>query len=89
VALDANSRKNPHLTQYNDKVISPMNMDETVLPEPKKPLAGTCHHKWQKQAGPYVVAQVCELCRLYRYKSSATADWEYRAAIPYGRAPEE
>jgi len=36
-----------------------------------------------------VVAQVCAVCKLYRYKSSATADWEYRAPIPFGRVPAE
>ncbi|HMD87429.1 MAG TPA: hypothetical protein VKO18_22295 [Terriglobia bacterium] len=66
-----------------------MNIDDSIVPEPKKPLAGACHHQWQNQGGPYVVAQVCELCKLYRYKSSATADWEYRAPIPFGREPAE
>ncbi len=66
-----------------------MDMNDTALPEQKKPLAGSCHHDWQNQEGPYVVAQLCERCRLFRYKSGTTADWEYRAAIPYGRAPEE
>jgi len=66
-----------------------MNIDDPILPEQKKPLAGACHHKWQDQDGPYVVAQVCALCKLYRYKSSVTADWEYRAPIPFGRAPVE
>lgn len=51
----------------------------------EKPLAGNCQHVWQDQESPYVVAQVCKFCRLYRYKSSATADWEYRAPIPIGK----
>ena len=66
-----------------------MNIDDSILPEQKKPLAGACHHQWQNQEGPYVVAQVCELCKLYRYKSGATADWEFRAPIPFGRTPAE
>jgi hypothetical protein len=59
------------------------------LPEPerKKPLAGTCHHQWQDQQSPYAVAQLCEVCKLFRYKTSATADWEYRAPIPVGQLP--
>ena len=36
-----------------------------------------------------MVAQVCELCKLYRYKSNPTADWEYRAPIPFGRTAVE
>lgn len=61
------------------------------LPEPeqKKPLAGTCHHQWQSQKSPYAVAQLCGLCKLFRYKTSATADWEYRAPIPVGKFPVE
>jgi len=66
-----------------------MNIDDSILPEQKKPLAGACHHNWQNQEGPYAVAQVCDLCKLYRYKSSTTADWEYRAPIPFGRTPTE
>ena len=49
-----------------------------------KPLAGTCHHQWQDQESQYVVAQICTLCKLYRYKAGATSDWEYRAPIPFG-----
>ncbi len=49
-----------------------------------KPLAGHCHHQWQDQQSPYVAAQVCALCKLYRYKAALTADWEYRAPIPVG-----
>jgi hypothetical protein len=52
---------------------------------PRKPLAGSCPHRWVDQESPFVVAQVCEACRLFRYKSSLTADWEYRAPIPIGR----
>jgi hypothetical protein len=59
------------------------------LPEPeqKKPLAGTCHHQWQNQQSPYAVAQLCKVCKLFRYQTSATADWEYRAPIPVGQLP--
>ena len=64
-------------------------MDDSILPGQSKPLAGTCHHQWQNQESPYVVAQVCSVCKLFRYKSSSTADWEYRAPIPFGRAPAE
>jgi hypothetical protein len=52
-------------------------------PLDEKPLAGSCHHQWVDQETGYVVAQVCALCRLFRYKASATADWEYRAPIPF------
>ncbi len=62
-----------------------MSIEHFELPEQKKPFAGSCHHQWRDQESPYVVAQVCEVCKLYRYKSSATADWEYRAPIPFGR----
>jgi len=55
-----------------------------------KPLAGSCQHKWQNQKSPYIVAQVCEVCKLFRYKAGLTSDWEYRAPIPMGRvAPGE
>ena len=54
-----------------------------------KPLAGDCKHQWEKQETPYFVAQLCNLCRLFRYKASLTADWEYRAPIPMGGAPRE
>lgn len=58
-------------------------------PEPlaegeQKPLAGSRAHVWQDQESQYLVAQVCKLCKLYRYKTSFTADWEYRAPIPIG-----
>jgi hypothetical protein len=66
-----------------------MNIDDSILPEQKKPFAGTCHHQWRNQESPYVVAQVCLLCKLFRYKSNATADWEYRAPIPFGIARTE
>jgi hypothetical protein len=52
-----------------------------------KPLAGTCHHRWKNLETPYYLAQLCELCKLYRYKAARAADWEYRAPIP--RAPVE
>ncbi len=51
--------------------------------EETKPRAGACHHDWVDQESPYVVAQVCKICMLYRYKASQTSDWEYRAPIPY------
>jgi hypothetical protein len=57
--------------------------------ENPKPLAGTCHHDWRDQEAPFVVAQLCLNCRLFRYKSSVTADWEYRAPIPIGRVARE
>lgn len=66
-----------------------MDIDDLMLPEIKKPLAGACHHQWQNQERPFAVAQVCDVCKLYRYKSSATADWEYRAPIPVGSVPAE
>ncbi len=50
--------------------------------ESKKPLAGTCSHRWKDQASPYFKAQVCDFCKLYRYKVSSRADWEFRAPIP-------
>jgi len=49
----------------------------------EKPLAGSCHHQWRDQKSPYLVAQICTLCKLFRYKSSRRADWEYRAPIPF------
>lgn len=49
---------------------------------PAKSLAGTCHHRWQKVDAPYETAQVCEKCKLYRYRVARGADWEYRAPIP-------
>ncbi len=51
----------------------------------QKPLAGDCTHAWQNQKGRYLVEQICERCKLYRYKSNPTADWEYRVPIPLGR----
>jgi hypothetical protein len=47
-----------------------------------KPLAGNCNHRWEDQESAYLVAQVCEFCKLYRYKPGLRADWEYRAPIP-------
>jgi hypothetical protein len=58
---------------------------EPTPSEHAKPLAGTCHHQWQNEDTPFAVAQLCTLCRLFRYKIAATADWEYRAPIPVGR----
>lgn len=61
-------------------------MDRDVPPsQPTKPLAGTCQHDWQTQSTPYAVAELCTACRLFRYKPSPTADWEYRAPIPVGK----
>ena len=55
-----------------------------------KPLAGSCQHKWQNQKSPYIFAQLCEVCKLFRYKAGPTADWEYRAPIPMAQiAPDE
>jgi hypothetical protein len=65
-----------------------MPKDLNQEPHPK-PLAGTCQHEWRDQEAPFVVAQLCLRCRLFRYKSSATADWEYRAPIPIGRVRRE
>jgi hypothetical protein len=31
------------------------------------------------------VAQLCGVCMLFRYKTSVTADWEYRAPIPFAQ----
>jgi hypothetical protein len=53
--------------------------------ESEKPLAGACAHEWVPTEGPYKVAEVCRLCKLFRYKAGATADWEYRAPIPIAR----
>ncbi len=64
-------------------------MDESIVPEQGKPLAGTCHHRWQDQDSPFVVAQLCSVCKLFRYKTSVTADWEYRAPIPIAQAPNQ
>ncbi len=52
-----------------------------------KPLAGSCLHNWQNQESHYVLAQVCSNCKLFRYKAVATADWEYRAPIPFAQLP--
>ena len=62
---------------------------ELPPPEQGKPLAGTCHHGWENQKSPYAVAQLCKICKLFRYKTSATADWEFRAPIPIGRIPSQ
>jgi hypothetical protein len=48
----------------------------------EKPLAGHCEHQWQDQESRFLVAQLCKLCRLYRYKVAPVSDWEYRAPIP-------
>jgi len=62
---------------------------EPSVQPPGKPLAGTCHHEWLDQETPYAVAQLCSLCKLFRYKTSTTADWEYRAPIPIAQLPPE
>jgi len=54
-----------------------------------KPVAGYCHHQWQDQESPCILAQVCALCRLFRYKAALTADWEYRAPIPMAQLPSD
>ncbi|PYV30976.1 MAG: hypothetical protein DMG22_18750 [Acidobacteria bacterium] len=51
----------------------------------EKPLAGACVHEWTPTQSPYAVAEVCGLCKLFRYKAGPTADWEYRAPIPIPR----
>ncbi len=61
-----------------------MNPEAPSGPE-HKPLAGSCPHVWQHQQSKYLVAQVCTLCKLYRYKTGYGADWEYRAPIPFPR----
>lgn len=57
------------------------------LAREEKPLAGSCRHQWQNQESPFLVAQVCQVCQLFRYKTSLTADWEYRAPIPLALPP--
>jgi hypothetical protein len=52
------------------------------IPVTDKPLAGTCQHEWQELKSPYLVAQICPYCRLFRYKAALGADWEFRAPIP-------
>ena len=47
-----------------------------------KPLAGNCKHRWEDQESAFLVAQVCNFCKLYRYKPAIISDWEYRAPIP-------
>ena len=46
-----------------------------------KPLAGNCQHRWIDQDSPFLVSQVCEFCKLYRYRVALISDWEYRAPI--------
>ena len=50
--------------------------------EQVKPLAGNCQHRWIDQESPYLVSQVCDFCKLYRYRAALISDWEYRAPIP-------
>lgn len=47
-----------------------------------KPLAGNCHHRWIDQESRFLISQVCEFCKLYRYRVALVSDWEYRAPIP-------
>jgi hypothetical protein len=62
-------------------------MNDAMEPFAAKPLAGSCPHNWQNQESHYVLAQVCALCKLFRYKAVLTADWEYRAPIPIAQLP--
>ena len=55
---------------------------ESDTTEQTKPLAGQCRHRWIDQESPYLISQVCEHCKLYRYKAALISDWEYRAPIP-------
>jgi hypothetical protein len=64
-------------------------MDELTGTPEAKPFAGSCAHQWQNQRSQYILAQVCALCKLFRYKAGVTADWEYRAPIPIGQLPRE
>ena len=57
--------------------------------ETLKPLAGSCQHTWQDQESPYILAQLCVLCKLFRYKAALTSDWEYRAPIPIAQLPSD
>jgi hypothetical protein len=64
------------------------NLDDLLhRAEEDKPLAGYCHHVWQTQESPFLIAQLCQICKLFRYKISLTSDWEYRAPIPVARLP--
>ncbi len=48
----------------------------------EKPLAGNCPHRWQDLKSPFLLAQICTACKLFRYKVALMSDWEYRAPIP-------
>ncbi len=65
-----------------------MGTDETQ-PEAEKPLAGACAHEWVAAEAPFSIAEVCALCKLFRYKAAPTADWEYRAPIKVARMKRE
>ena len=78
MSLAANSKK---LNELKDQEMDQKSPSRQV----SKPLAGTCQHHWQEQESPFALAQLCTACRLFRYKASATADWEYRAPIPIGK----
>ena len=62
-------------------------MNDPTEAYPAKPLAGSCLHDWRNQESHYVLAQVCSICKLFRYKAVVTADWEYRAPIPFAQLP--
>jgi hypothetical protein len=64
-------------------------MSEVMDTPVAKPLAGSCQHKWQNQESRFILSQLCAICKLFRYKAGLTADWEYRAPIPIGPAPQE
>ncbi|HZP02172.1 MAG TPA: hypothetical protein VFD30_17935 [Terriglobia bacterium] len=63
--------------------------DESLIQDEPKPLAGSCQHSWESQESPYFIAQLCRYCKLLRYKSGLTADWEYRAPIPFAQGTAE
>lgn len=51
----------------------------------EKPLSGQCAHAWENTISRHAISQICKHCKLYRYKTALTADWEYRAPIPIAR----
>ena len=63
--------------------------NEPLTENESKPLAGSCQHSWENQETPYFIAQLCRFCKLLRYKSGLTADWEYRAPIPFAQSAGE
>jgi hypothetical protein len=56
-----------------------LDLDATLM---GKPLAGNCVHRWQDVQSPFLLAQLCTSCKLFRYKVALMSDWEYRAPIP-------